>query len=98
MGAASHNKCKMKTREIYRALKSIVEPIHTHSDQMEAIAKWIEAEFEYKPQKLAISPQSKLKCARCGETIEADENCRSRVDSEDWYHLKCDEKFLKRAK
>lgn len=43
----------MEAREIYHVLKSIVEPIHTHSDQMVAIAKWIEAEFDYKPQKQA---------------------------------------------
>lgn len=43
----------MEAREIYHVLKSIVEPIHAHSDQVVAIAKWIEAEFEYKPQKQA---------------------------------------------
>ena len=43
----------MEAREIYHVLKSIVEPIHAHNDQMVVIAKWIEAEFEYKPQKQA---------------------------------------------
>ena len=43
----------MEARKIYHVLKSIVDPIHAHSDQMAAIAKWVEAEFEYKPQKQA---------------------------------------------
>lgn len=43
----------MEVREIYHVLKSIVEPIHAHDDQMVEIAKWIEAEFEYRPQKQA---------------------------------------------
>lgn len=42
----------MKAQEIYHNMRAIAEPIHAYSDQMVAIAKWIEAEFEYKPQKL----------------------------------------------
>lgn len=42
----------MKAREIYHALRSIVEPIHAHDDQLVAITMWIESEFDYKPDKL----------------------------------------------
>lgn len=41
----------MEAREIYHVLKAIVEPIHAHNDQMVAISKWIEAEFEHKRKK-----------------------------------------------
>ena len=53
----------MEAREIYHVLKSIIEPIHAHNDQMVAIAKWIEAEFEYKPHKQANgAEQSSSNC------------------------------------
>jgi hypothetical protein len=51
----------MEARDIYHVLKSIVEPIHAHDDQMVAIAKWIKAEFEYKPQKQANGANSESK-------------------------------------
>lgn len=36
----------MKAEAIYQWLKKIIEPIHSHDDQMTAIAHWIESEFE----------------------------------------------------
>jgi hypothetical protein len=50
----------MKAKEIYHVLQSIVAPIHAHQDQMVAIAKWIESEFEYKPEKVVhVLPNTK---------------------------------------
>lgn len=42
---------EIKALDIYHKLRAIVEPIHKHGDQMVAIAKWIDSEFEYKPFK-----------------------------------------------
>ena len=42
----------MKAEEIYHKMKAIAEPHHAYDDQMVAIAKWIEAEFDYNPKKL----------------------------------------------
>ena len=55
----------MEAREIYHVLQSIIEPIHAHDDQIVAIAKWIEAEFEYKPQKQAncVNTEQKALCS-----------------------------------
>lgn len=38
----------MKAEQIYKKIKEIIHPIHSHQDQMMAIAKWIEEEFEPK--------------------------------------------------
>lgn len=38
----------MKTEQIYKKIKEIIYPIHSHKDQMMAIAKWVEGEFEPK--------------------------------------------------
>jgi hypothetical protein len=43
----------MKAQDIYHKMRAIAEDYHAYTDQLTAIAKWIEAEFEYKPQKLA---------------------------------------------
>lgn len=43
----------MKAQDIYHKMRAIAEDYHAYSDQLTAIAMWIEAEFEYKPQKLA---------------------------------------------
>lgn len=38
----------MKAEQIYKKIKEIANPIHSHQDQMMAISKWIEDEFEPK--------------------------------------------------
>ena len=43
----------MKAQDIYHKMRAIAENYHAYTDQLTAIAMWIEAEFEYKPQKLA---------------------------------------------
>ena len=43
----------MKAQDIYHKMRAIAEDHHAYTDQLTAIAMWIEAEFEYKPQKLA---------------------------------------------
>jgi hypothetical protein len=43
----------MKAQDIYHKMRAIAEEYHAYTDQLTAIAMWIEAEFEYKPQKLA---------------------------------------------
>lgn len=43
----------MKAQNIYHKMRAIAEDYHAYTDQLTAIAKWIEVEFEYKPQKLA---------------------------------------------
>lgn len=43
----------MKAQDIYHKMRAIAEDYHAYTDQLTAIAMWIEAEFEYKPQKLA---------------------------------------------
>jgi len=43
----------MKAQDIYHNMRAIAEDYHAYTDQLTAIAKWIEAEFEYKPQNLA---------------------------------------------
>lgn len=43
----------MKAQDIYHKIKAIAEDYHAYTDQLVAIAKWIEAEFDYNPQKLA---------------------------------------------
>jgi hypothetical protein len=50
----------MKAQEIYYKLKAIVEPIHAHSDQLAAIAHWIESESDYNPSKKLTSDCPKL--------------------------------------
>ena len=44
----------MEARDIYHKMRAIAEPIHAYTDQMVAIAKWIEAEFDYNPQNKAL--------------------------------------------
>ena len=67
----------MKAQDIYHKMRAIAEDYHAYTDQLTAIAKWIEAEFEYKPQRLAngantnerqltISDVSNLVCPECG--------------------------------
>jgi hypothetical protein len=41
----------MKTKDIYYKMRAIAEPYHEYADQIAAIAKWIESEFDYNPQK-----------------------------------------------
>jgi uncharacterized membrane protein YgaE (UPF0421/DUF939 family) len=48
----------MEIEQIYRQLKKIVEPIHAHSDQLKAIANYIESEFEVKVKKQCKHPIS----------------------------------------
>lgn len=43
----------MKAQDIYHRMRAIAENYHAYTDQLAAIAKWIEAEFDYNPQKLA---------------------------------------------
>ncbi len=43
----------MKARDIYHEMRAIAEDYHAYTDQLTAIAKWVEAEFDYNPQKLA---------------------------------------------
>jgi hypothetical protein len=43
----------MKAQDIYHKMRAIAEDYHAYTDQLTAIAMWIEAEFEYKPQKQA---------------------------------------------
>lgn len=43
-----------KAIKIYHTMRSIAEPIHAYSDQFMAIAKWIESEFIYKPDKAVL--------------------------------------------
>jgi hypothetical protein len=43
----------MKAQDIYHKMRAIAEDYHAYTDQLTAIAMWIEAEFEYNPQKLA---------------------------------------------
>ena len=43
----------MKAQDIYHKMRAITEDYHAYTDQLTAIAMWIESEFEYKPQKLA---------------------------------------------
>lgn len=55
----------MEAKDIYDTMRVITEPIHAYSDQMVAIAKWIEAEFDYNPlKKIDVyeksSPNAKL--------------------------------------
>lgn len=38
----------MKTEQIYKKIKEIINTIHSHQDQMVAISKWIEDGFEPK--------------------------------------------------
>lgn len=47
----------MKAQDIYHKIKAIAEDYHAYTDQLVAIAKWIEAEFDYNPQKLATYEQ-----------------------------------------
>jgi len=42
----------MKAQDIYHKMRAIAEDYHAYTDQLTAIAIWVEAEFEYKPQKL----------------------------------------------
>ena len=56
----------MKARDIYHVLKSIVEPIDTHNDQIIAIAKWIESEFTYNPSKQSGDDRVYLGDLDCG--------------------------------
>ena len=43
----------MEARSIYYTMRGIAEPIHGYADQIAAIAKWVESEFNYNPQKKA---------------------------------------------
>jgi hypothetical protein len=49
----------MKAEDIYKELKKIVRSIYVHDEQMVAIARWIEAEFEYKHNLTRVKP---IKC------------------------------------
>ena len=51
----------MDTKDIYKKLKSIVEPIHAHSDQLLAIASWIDSEFSYNKK----TNKEQLICSKC---------------------------------
>jgi hypothetical protein len=53
----------MKAEDIYKKLKEITFPIHAWDDQMSAIARWIEAEFERKSQNPILSVNGDIK--RC---------------------------------
>ena len=75
----------MKARDIYNTMRAIAEEHHAYTDQLIAIAKWIETEFEYKPQKLAngantserqltIPDVIKSVCGWCGEKRVLNEN------------------------
>lgn len=39
----------MKAQDIYHRMKAIAEDYHAYTDQLTAIAKWIESEFDYNP-------------------------------------------------
>jgi hypothetical protein len=41
----------MKAEEIYLKIREIAKPYHAYTDQFIAIAKWVEARFDYNPQK-----------------------------------------------
>lgn len=45
----------MDAKDIYFQIKAIAAPINEYTDQMVAIAKWIESEFEYKPKRNDIT-------------------------------------------
>lgn len=58
----------MKAQDIYHKMRAIADDHHTYIDQLTAIAMWIEAEFEYKPQNLANGDNtSKGQVATCPE-------------------------------
>lgn len=68
----------MKTEQICKKIKEIIYPIHSHQDQMMAIVKWIEAEFEPKPDRTCdhrkrqyIPELKKDLCLECGKLIES---------------------------
>lgn len=74
----------MKARDIYLKIRTIADPYHAYADQMVAIAKWIESEFDYNPQKLRDNfnpcPSKhelgiiKEPCVLCGKLTDVDKS------------------------
>lgn len=80
----------MKARDIYHNMRAIAEDYHGYTDQLIAIAKWIEAEFDYNPQKLKNRPNTndgefmplmidgnnikKETCVLCGKVTDVDKS------------------------
>lgn len=80
----------MKAIEIYYKIRAIVEPHYSYSDQMMAIAKWIESEFEYKPYKSKTDVNSNLfkACLTAKAMYEAQGiNENSRIGGEQYREL-----------
>lgn len=67
-----------EARKIYNIMKAIAEPIHAYNDQMVAIAKWIESEFEYKPQKQVNNAAPELLEA-CKEALKHHQGGHSEI-------------------
>ena len=85
--------------KIVRNLNKGRRPYYEFTKTYEEMMEWIKEVHGEKPvQELRAliessdagpKPKSKLVCAGCGKIIEADDNCWSRVNSDDWYHQGC---------
>lgn len=42
----------MKAQDIYHKIKEVADPYHAYTDQMVAISKWVESDFDYNPHKI----------------------------------------------
>jgi hypothetical protein len=74
----------MKAQDIYHKMRAIAEDYHAYTDQLIAIAKWIEAEFDYNPQKLANGAnmrERQLTIPDVSKSVcDCPENCRTQED------------------
>jgi len=71
----------MKAQDIYHKMRAIAEGHHLHSDQLIAIAKWIEEEFIYNPRNLTEEINTSendspmwYSSFKVGDTIRYDDN------------------------
>ena len=75
----------MDTEKIYRTLKEIVRPHHNYTDQMMAISKWIESEFEPKKKGQELPIHNVVKSLPDGDDIWCKASEMSRDNFADWY-------------
>ena len=81
----------MTTKELKNLIISATNEACEHRDLLPNIQAML---FDELRQNLKISDVvkqsiSSLKCSICGKTIEANDNCVSFVNSDEWQHLNC---------
>lgn len=60
----------MKAENVYHTIKAIANQYHAHDDQMVAIAKWVEQEFDHKPGKKVQDPKCEEKILYWAKNLE----------------------------